>query len=112
MRVRIMMLVLVCGTFTACGNSRNDKAAAACSAEIASRLAGKTYQIDTRDLARHVKSEAAGTLLLKSVIVFDKGFPTQSQQTYECRVRMDSADTASVLFLQFNWNTGDLKQAR
>ena len=112
MRVRIMLLVLVCCTVAACGNSRNDKAAAACGAEIASRLAGKTYQIDLRDLARHAKSESANTLLLTSTIVFDKGLSSQYQQTYECRVRMDNADTASVLYLQFNWNTGDLQQAR
>lgn len=112
MLVRIVLLLLAGCILAACGSSRNDKAAAACGAEIANRLAGKTYQIDLRDLAGNAKAESANTLLLASTIVFDKGLSTQNQQTYECRVRMDNADTASVLFLQFNWNTGDLKQAR
>jgi hypothetical protein len=111
MHARIMP-VLVAGLFlSACGHGRNDQAAAACSAEIAKRLSGKSYEIDVGDLARHAKSEAADTLLLNSTAVFDKGLSTEYKQSYECRVRFDTAGTPSVLFMQFNWNTADLKKA-
>ena len=63
------------------------------------------------DLAAHVKTEAADTLLLNSTAVFDKGLSTQYKQNYDCRVRFDSAGAPSVLYLQFNWNTADLKKA-
>jgi hypothetical protein len=111
MHARIMP-VLVAGLFlSACGHGRNDQAAAACSAEIAKRLSGKSYEIDVGDLARHAKSEAADTLLLNSTAVFDKGLSTEYKQSYECRVRFDTAGMPSVLFMQFNWNTADLKKA-
>lgn len=111
MHARIM-LVLALGLFLgACGNSRNDKAAQACSAEIATRLAGKTYEIDVRDLAGHAKSEGADTIFLNSTAVFDRGLSTEYKQTYECRVRFDNANAPSVMYLQFNWNTADLKKA-
>ena len=106
------MLVLVLGLFLgACGNSRNDQAAKACSTEIAKKLEGKSYELDIGDLAAHTKSEAVDTFLLSSTAVFDKGLSTQYKQTYDCRVRIDPAGAASVLYLQFNWNTADLKKA-
>jgi len=111
MRARVMLVLVTALVLVACGKSRNDQAAAACSAEIAKRLAGKSYEIDIGDLAGHAKSEAADTLLLSSTAVFDKGLSTQYKQTYDCRVRIDTAGTASVLYLQFNWNTADLKKA-
>jgi hypothetical protein len=111
MRARIIP-VLVAGLFLgACGHGRNDQAAAACSSEIAKRLSGKTYEIDIGDLAKHVKTEAADTLLLNSTAVFDKGLSTEYKQSYECRVRFDTAGVPSVLYMQFNWNTADLKKA-
>ena len=110
MHARIM-LVLVCGLFlVACGKGRNDQAAAACSAEIAKKLEGKSYEINIGDLARHAKSESADTLLLSSTAVFDKGLSTQYKQTYDCRVRFDTAGTPSVLYMQFDWSTADLKR--
>src|SRR5512141_2423715 len=111
MRARIMP-VLVAGFFLgACSHGRNDQAAAACSTELAKRLSGKTYEIDIGDLAKHVKTGAADTVLLKSTPVFDKGLSTEYKQGYECRVRFDSAGTPSVLYMQFNWDTADLKKA-
>jgi len=94
-----------------CGRGRNDIAAQACNAEISHRLVGKRYTLDVDDLAAHATSEKPDTLLLKSTAVFDPGLSTQYKQTYECRVRFDSAGEPSVLFLQFNWNTADLKNA-
>ncbi len=111
MRAQILLVLAATLVLGACGNGRNDQAAKACSAEIANRLAGKTYEIDLGDLAQHAKSEAVDTLLLSSTATFDKGLSTQYKQTYECRVRFDKIGTPSVLYLQFNWNTADLKKA-
>lgn len=112
MRARTVLVPMLGLLVCACGNKRNETAAAACNKEIANRLAGKSYEIDVGDLARHVKTESTGTLLLSSTVVFDKGLSSQYQQTYDCRVRIDPAGNASVLYLQFNWNTSDLKQAQ
>ena len=101
------LLLAACG-----GNERNDRAAQACSDEISKRLAGKNFEIDVADFAHHAKAEATDTLLLSSAVVFDKGLSTENRQTFDCRVRFDAAGAPSVLYLQFNWNTSDLKQAR
>ena len=111
MRIRALMVLVLGASIAACGNSRNDQAAPACSAEIANRLAGKTYELDLRDLAAHAKSEAADTLLLSSTAVFDKKLSTEYKQSFDCRVRFDASNTPSVLFLDFKWNTADLKKA-
>ena len=111
MHARIMPVLVAGLLLSACGQGRNDQAAAACSAEIAKRLSGKTYEFDIGDLAAHAKTEAADTLLLNSTAVFDKGLSTEYKQNYDCRVRFDSAGAPSVLYMQFNWNTADLKKA-
>jgi hypothetical protein len=112
MHARIGWILGICLTLGACGGGRNDTAAAACASEIAGKLNGKSYAIDVKDLAAHVKPESADTLLLTSTVVLDKGLPSEDKQTYECRVRFDAQGNASVLYLQFNWNTSDLKQAQ
>jgi hypothetical protein len=93
-----------------CSGGRNDQAAAACNTEIAKRMNGRSFSIDLKDLAAHAKQESADTLLLTSTVVLDKGLPSQDKQSYECRVRFDASGAPSVLYLQFNWNTSDLKQ--
>ncbi len=111
MRARSMLVLAFGLAIGACGNSRNDQAATACSTEIGKRLAGKTYEIDVGDLARHARSESADTVVYSSTATFDKGLTTQYKQTYDCRVRFDKSDTPSVIFLEFNWNKEDLKKA-
>ena len=111
MRARALLVLALGASIAACGGGRESDAAKACSTEIAKRLSGKTYEIDLRDLAAHAKPESADTLLLSSIAVFDKGLSTEYKQTYDCRVRFDNANTATVLFLDFKWNTADLKKA-
>ncbi|MEO8802756.1 MAG: hypothetical protein ABI304_04660 [Rudaea sp.] len=111
MRASILLIPLACFLVTACGSSENSAAAAACGKEIAKQMGSKTYQVDLNDLARHAKAESADTVLMNSTVVFDKGLSTERKQTYECRARIDKSGNASVLYLQFNWNTSDLKKA-
>jgi hypothetical protein len=112
MRVRAMLLFVIALTMTACGNSRDDHAAQACSDEIGTRLAGRNVGLDTGDMRKHVRSESSDTVLVTSSVVLDKGLSSESRQTFECRVRFDSNGAASVLYLQFNWNSSDLKPVR
>ena len=111
MRARAMLVLALGACLAACGSSREKQAAGACNAEIGKRLAGKTYELDLGDLAGHAKSETADTLLLSSTAVFDKGLSTEYKQSFDCRVRFDANNAPSVLFLDFKWNTADLKKA-
>lgn len=111
MRASILLIPIACLILTACGKSGNDAAAAACGKEIAKQMGDKIYQVDLGDLASHAKTESADTVLMNSTVVFDKGLSTERKQTYECRARTDKPGNASVLYLQFNWNTADLKKA-
>jgi hypothetical protein len=111
MRARTFLLLSIGACLAACGGGREKLAAQACSAEIAKRLGAKSYEIDQRDLAAHAKTESADTLLLSSTAVFDKGLSTEYKQSFDCRVRFDNANAASVLYLDFKWNTADLKKA-
>lgn len=112
MRIGIGIVLGATLALGACGGSRNDKAAAACNTEIGKRMNGRSFAIDLNDLAAHAKQESAGTLLLTSTVVLDKGLPSEDKQSYECRVRFDASGNANVLYLQFNWNTSDLNQAQ
>ncbi len=110
MRLRAALLIALCLLVSACGNGRDDHAAQACSDEIGKRLHGRNFGLDAADMVRHVKTEAADTVLVSSSVVLDKGMSSENRQTFDCRVRFDAAGTASVLYLQFNWNTSDLKR--
>ena len=112
MRVRAMLPFVIVLMTTACGNSRDDQAAQACSEEIGKRLNGRSVGLDVGDMRKHIKNESSDTVLVTSTVVLDKGLTSENRQTFDCRVRFDSSGAASVLYLQFNWNTSDLKPAR
>jgi hypothetical protein len=106
-----MLMVTLGVLVAACSSGREEQAAQACKAEMAKRLAGKDFAIDVRDLAHHAKAESADTLLLSSTVTVDKGLSTEKRDAFDCRVRFDAGGTPSVLYLQFNWNTSELKPA-
>ncbi|HEY7872281.1 MAG TPA: hypothetical protein VIC31_06125 [Rudaea sp.] len=110
MRIGIGIMLGIGFVIAGCSGGRNDKAAAACSTEIGKRMNGRNFTLDLKDLAVHAKDESADTVLLTSTVVLDKGLPSEDKQSYECRVRFDASGNANVLYLQFNWNTSDLKQ--
>ncbi len=112
MRVRACLPFVIALMSTACGNSRDDHAAQACSDEIGKRLAGRNVGLDVADMRKHITSESSDTVLVTSTVVLDKGLASENRQTFDCRVRFDANGAASVLYLQFNWNTSDLKPAR
>lgn len=107
--MRIIAVFCCLLALSAC-TSRERSAADACVAEITSRLAGKTFDVDAKQLAESAKVLDADSLQLEGPIVFDRGFAKEYAQTLDCRVRIDGS-TANVIFLQFNWSMEDLKKA-
>jgi hypothetical protein len=93
----------------ACGGGPSDTAATACAADVANRMAGKTYEVNAKDFARSAQSESADTFLLKATVTFDKGLATEYKQVCTCRARVDKSG-ASVLFMQFDWENADQVQ--
>lgn len=93
-------------TLSACGKSPEKRAIAVCQKAIAEKLAGKTYDVDEKDMLAKAKSEANGVMTTGSVVVFDKGLPSESKQTMECKVQFDpknpDADPA-VIGMSFLW---------
>jgi hypothetical protein len=112
MRVRATLPLVIVLMTAGCGNSRDEHAAQACSDEIGKRLVGRSVGLDPSDMRKHIKSESSDTVLVTSTVVLDKGLSSENRQTFDCRVRFDAGGAASVLYLQFNWNTSDLKPAR
>jgi hypothetical protein len=110
MRTSTLMLLIPCLLIAACGENRPNSAAEACDKAIAGKLAGKTFSIDRADMARNAKSISADTFEINSTIVFDKGLSTEYQQTFDCRVRMESGKAPDVLYMQFNWSKDDMKR--
>ena len=109
MRSASMLLTVACLLLSACGGSPADTAAKACAAEVATRMAGKSYEVNPTDFARSAQSESADTFLLKAPVTFDKGLTTEYKQVCQCRARVDKSG-ASVLFMQFDWDNAGLRQ--
>jgi hypothetical protein len=110
--MRKHVLPIVAGLcLCACGGGRNDQAGAACAKVIAEKLAGKSFELDRADMNAHASAEADNVVRIASTATFDKGLPTEYKQTFECRARFDNTQAPSVISLQFNWNTADLRKA-
>ena len=108
--MRTSTVVVLCLLVTACGENRTNIAVDACSKGIADKLAGKTFAIDRGEMARSAKSDSPDTIAIASTIVFDKGLSTEYQQTFDCRVRVESGKPPDVIYMQFNWSKDDLKR--
>ena len=111
MRACMMLIAGGCLVLAACGGGASDTAAKACAAEVANRMAGTTYEIDAKELARSAKSESADTFLLKAPVTFDKGLKSEYKQVCQCRARVDKAG-ATVLCMQFDWENADLQKSQ
>jgi len=109
MRAASMLVPIGCLMLSACGGGPADVAAKACTAEVATRMAGKTYEVNPKDFAANAQSESADTFLLKAPVTFDKGLSTEYKQTCQCRARVDKSG-AAVLFMQFDWDNPAVKQ--
>ena len=85
-----------------CGGSKEDQAVEACSAELATKLTGKTYTLDKADMKAKAKPDADNVLNIASQVTFDAGLPGEYKQDFECKARLDGGK-ASVISLTFSW---------
>lgn len=111
MRAASLLIFAGCLLLAACSSGPADVAAKACAAEVATRMAGKTYEVNPKDFAGNAQAESADTFLLKAPVTFDKGLATEYKQVCQCRARVDKSG-ASVLFMQFDWDNAGLKQSQ
>ncbi len=110
--MRLVLLVSMLGLLAACGgSSRGQVAADTCMREVGSRLADKRIDVDVARLAASANEVAPDTLQLSAPIVFDRGTDGEYTQTIQCRVRFD-AEQPSLLFLQFDWDVGDIRKSQ
>jgi hypothetical protein len=94
----LVALLLLAG----CGGGREDKAVEACSAELATKLTGKTFALDKADMLANSKPEGDDVTTITSQVTFDPGLPAESKQSFECKARIDGGN-ASVISLTFSW---------
>ena len=108
MRARLSFLGIVL-LLSACGGGSEQQAAAACDKAVKDKLAGRGYEMSVKSLAASAKDDA-GVLHLSAPILFDKGLSSEYKQVLDCRVRFEAGKDPTVIFLQFNWATEDLKK--
>jgi hypothetical protein len=84
-----------------CGGGGNSQAVDACSEELAAKLSGKSYKIDSADMAAKAKTEG-DTVAIHSTVTFDAGLPSESTQAFDCRVRVADGK-AEVISFGFNF---------
>ena len=103
---RVVLIGVLALALGACGQSNEKRAVAACEKAIAAKLAGKGFDLDQKDMLAKAKADGDNVIALSSSVVFDKSLPSESKQTFDCRVQFDpknpSAEPA-VQTLQFTW---------
>lgn len=105
-RLGVCVALALTLALSACGKSPEKRAVEVCEKAIAEKLAGKTYEVDTKDMVAKAKSEPNGVMSTSSVVVFDKGLPSESKQTMECKVQFDAKDPnadPAVVGMSFLW---------
>lgn len=103
---RLLVPAFATLALASCGSSPESRAVSTCERAIAEKLADKTFELDKADMAAKIQKPSEGDMSITSVVVFDKGLPSESKQTFECRLRFDPTQPdadPSVTFLQFNW---------
>ncbi|TAH44479.1 MAG: hypothetical protein E6Q43_03750 [Dokdonella sp.] len=111
MSKRVFLSVAILVLAACSGGGRVELAIDTCMGEVATRLQGKSFEVDRAQLAASGATQDAGkeTLDLSAPIVFDRGLASELTQTLRCTVRFDG-QTASVINLQFIWELGELKK--
>lgn len=108
MRAKLSLVVSAVLLLAACSGSREQQAASACDAAVKDKVAGRGYEMSVKDLAASGKTEG-DAIRVSAPIVFDKGLTSEYKQVLDCRVRFEQGKAPTVIFLQFNWLTEDLK---
>ncbi len=81
------ILALTCLLVTACGGSRESRAAAACEAAAKEAAPDKMLAVDVNVLTQSATATGTDTLELSAPITLDTGLQTEYKQTLNCRVQ-------------------------
>lgn len=103
---RIMIwAVLSSLALSACGETRNDMAVAACRTAIMAKLGHQDFRIDEPALAKAAKVDGSeeNTVLVEGSIVFEPGLPREYTQSLGCRVRFAEGAEPVVTQLTFTY---------
>ena len=84
-----------------CGGGGGNAAVQACSDELAAKLSGKSYKIDTADMAAKATTQGDVTSI-SSTVTFDAGLPSESSQTFDCKARVTDGK-GEVISFNFNF---------
>jgi len=84
-----------------CGGGVSNAAVEACSAELDAKLSGKSYKVDSADMAAKAKAEG-DVVSISSTVTFDAGLPSESSQTFDCKARTAGGKTEVIAF-NFNF---------
>ena len=106
MSIRSVALVTVVLALAACGSSHEKRAVEACQKAVKEKLGGKAYDVDAKDMLAKAKAGTDNVVALSSTVVFDKGLPSESKQTFECRVEFDPKNPKAepaVIGMTFQW---------
>ena len=108
--MRTWLMVPVTAALVACGGSGKgpstpaDLAAAACDAEMTTRMDGKLYELDKTVLAASMKDAANGTKVLSAPVVIEPGLTSEAKQIIECTVRFaEGKPSPDIVGFGFNW---------
>lgn len=97
-------LVLLALLLTGCTASKQDRAVAACREAIAERLEGKSWTVVDAELKRGYRAVDAEFSEIGAPVYFEKGLPSETRQTFSCRLRFDPAQSEpAVVGLVFQW---------
>ena len=99
--MRQASVVIAATLLAGCGGGGGNQAVEACNAELAAKLSGKSYKVDTADMAANAKAEGDVTSI-SSTVTFDAGLPSESSQTFDCRARLVDGK-AQVISFNFNF---------
>ena len=106
MRIRSLVLLTLPLALAACGTSPEKRAVETCQKAVTAKLEGKTFDLDLKDMLAKAKAGTDNTVALSSTVVFDKGLPSESKQTFECRVAFDAKNPKAepaLTGLTFQW---------
>lgn len=98
--------VFVALALTACGDSPDKRAVSTCDKAVSEKLAGKSFDLDRKDMLVKVRKLENNIVSITSVVTLDKGLPAETKQTFECRVQFDPANDKAepaVVGLTFTW---------
>jgi hypothetical protein len=102
----LLAVLVVPLLLSACGQSREMRAAAACEKAMGERLGDRPYKVDLAAIAATAKAESGDIVAFESEAVIDAAQANESTQRFICRVQFDpskpDAEPAVILF-QFNF---------